>query len=108
VRNLRKEIDALDRLGLTKARRHFILNRADTHVGLEVADVEAAVGLRVAAALPSSRLVPLSMNQGRTLVVDEPDSPVARELLAFAATFLDVDTLTRPNERASRFSLRRR
>jgi pilus assembly protein CpaE len=108
VRNLRKEIDALDRLGLTRARRHFILNRADTHVGLEVADVESAVGHQVVAALPSSRLVPLSMNQGRTVVVDEPDSPVARELLAFAATFLDVDTLTRPNERASRFSLWRR
>jgi pilus assembly protein CpaE len=107
VRNLGKEIDALDRLGLTNARRHFILNRADARVGLEVADVETAVGLKVEAALPSSRLVPLSMNQGRTLVLDEPDSHLARELVGFANRFLDAEarvTAARP----SRFSRRRR
>ncbi len=109
VRNLGKEIDALNRLGLTGARRHFILNRADTRVGLEVADVEAALSLEVEAALPSSRLVPLSMNQGRTLVLDEPESPVARQLLDFARRFLDTDTHVRSTPAArSRFSLRRR
>ena len=72
VRNLSKEVDALNRLGFTSARRHFVLNRADTRVGLEVADVEVAVGMKVEAAIPSSRDVPLSMNQGRTLVLDDP------------------------------------
>jgi pilus assembly protein CpaE len=108
VRNLGKEIDALDRLGLTAARRHFILNRADARVGLEIADVEAAIGLKVEAALPSSRLVPLSMNQGRILVLDETDSPVARELLAFAGRFLPVEATARPAGRPGRFSLWRR
>jgi pilus assembly protein CpaE len=108
VRNLGKEIDALDRLGLTAARRHFILNRADARVGLEIADVEAAIGLKVEAALPSSRLVPLSMNQGRILVLDETDSPVARELLAFAGRFLPVEAATRQTGRPGRFSLWRR
>lgn len=108
VRNLGKEIDALDRLGLTAARRHFILNRADTRVGLEVSDVEAAIGQDIDAALPSSRLVPLSMNQGRILVLDEPDSPVARELLMFASRFTDADIATRSGARSSRFSMWRR
>jgi pilus assembly protein CpaE len=109
VRNLGKEIDALDRLGLNGARRHFILNRADARVGLEVADVEAALGLRVEAALPSSRLVPLSMNQGRILVIDEPASPVAHQLLQFTQRFLDVDSPGRRLEsRRGRLSLWRR
>jgi len=108
VRNLGKEIDALDRLGLTAARRHFILNRADTRVGLEIADVEAAIGHPIDAALPSSRSVPLSMNQGRVLVLDEPDSPVARELLTFASRFLDADVAARAGSRSSRFSIWRR
>ena len=107
VRNLGKELDALDRLDLTSARRHFVLNRADARVGLEVADVETAVGLKVEAALPSSREVPLSMNQGRVLVLDEPDSPVAQEIMAFANRFLDEDKQP-ASTRPSRFSLRRR
>jgi pilus assembly protein CpaE len=107
VRNLGKELDALDRLGLTSARRHFVLNRADARVGLEVADVETAVGLKVEASLPSSRQVPLSMNQGRVLVLDEPDSPVAQQILNFANRFLDKGSQTE-STRSPKFSLRRR
>jgi pilus assembly protein CpaE len=107
IRNLGKEIDALDRVGFTDANRHFILNRADARVGLEVGDVEKAVGLKVDVALPSSRLVPLSMNQGRTLVLDDPDCPVSRELITFADRFLEVDD-AESSTRSSRFSLWRR
>lgn len=108
VRNLSKEVDALNRLGFTSARRHFVLNRADTRVGLEVADVEVAVGMKVEAAIPSSRDVPLSMNQGRTLVLDNPTAPVARELMELANRFLDVDAEPIPVARPAKFSLRRR
>lgn len=87
IRNLGKEVDALDRLGLVRAQRHFMLNRADARVGLELADVENAVGMPIVAALPSSRLVPLTMNEGRAIVLDEPDSSVSRELVRFARTF---------------------
>lgn len=87
IRNLSKEIDALDRAGMVAARRHFILNRADTRVGLEVADVEAAIGMKVDLALPSSRVVPLAMNRGRVLVLEEPDSQVAVQVRSFAQRF---------------------
>ena len=72
IRNLAKEIDALDRMAMVGAQRHFILNRADTRVGLEVADVESAIGMRVDAALPSSRAVPLAMNRGHAVVLESP------------------------------------
>jgi pilus assembly protein CpaE len=88
IRNLGKEISALDRLGIREPRRHFVLNRADARVGLELSDVEAAVGLPTTVALPSSRLIPLSMNQGSPVVLDEPDSPVARQLTRLAAVFV--------------------
>jgi pilus assembly protein CpaE len=108
VRNLGKEVDALNRLGFTNARRHFVLNRADTRVGLEVADVEVAVGLPVEAAIPSSRDVPLSMNQGRTLTFDEPGSPVARELTALANRFLEAGATPIDVARPARGLFRRR
>jgi pilus assembly protein CpaE len=108
VRNLGKEIDALNRLGFTSARRHFVLNRADTRVGLEIEDVEAAVGLRVEAAIPSSRDVPLSMNQGRTLVLDEPTSAVSIELSRLANRLLEPEADPISIPRPSKFTLRRR
>lgn len=87
IRNLGKEISALDRLGMTSARRHFVLNRADARVGLELHDVEAAIGLRVTEALASSRSVPLTMNQGRALVLEEPDAPLAQQIKSLARVF---------------------
>ena len=107
IRNLGKEIDALDRLGLRAARRHFILNRADARVGLEVADVESAIGMHTSAALPSSRSVPLSMNQGRPVVLEEPGSPVSAQLLQFAASLLPQSEQEAAAERRGRFFRRR-
>lgn len=107
IRNLSKEIDALDRLGMTGARRHFILNRADTRVGLEVADVEAAVGMPVDAALPSSRLVPLAMNRGRAVVLEDPESLVARQVRSFATRFTPLTDDATAGSRP-RFGFRRR
>ena len=107
IRNLGKEIDALDRMESTSARRHFVLNRADARVGLEIADVEAAIGMKASAALPSSRVVPLSMNQGKTLVISDPDSPVAKELIAFARTFMPTNDAATSTERQRRFFKRR-
>jgi pilus assembly protein CpaE len=71
------------------ATRHFVLNRADARVGIEVADVRAALGREVDASIPSSRSVPLAMNQGRPFVVDDPSSPAAREIARLAGRFVE-------------------
>jgi pilus assembly protein CpaE len=64
VRGLHKSVDALDRIGMTAARRHFVLNRSDAKVGLEIADIEATIGAPFDVLLPSHRSMPMSMNQG--------------------------------------------
>jgi pilus assembly protein CpaE len=79
VRSLRKEIEALELLGMTHQRRHFVVNRADSKVGLDIRDVEASVGLPVDVAVPSSRLVPLAMNHGSPVLESDPRSPVGRQ-----------------------------
>jgi pilus assembly protein CpaE len=84
VRSLRKELDALDALGITGARRHLVVNRADSRVGLTVGDVEAAIGMEAAVAVPTSPAVALSMNSGSPVVESERRSPVGRALLGFA------------------------
>ena len=80
VRNVRKEIDVLDRLGVTSAQRHLVLNRSDAKVGLDPDDIEGFVGMPIDVSVPSSRLVPLSNNEGAPLLGTDPKSPVARSL----------------------------
>ena len=43
--------------------------------------------MKVDAALPSSRMVPLSMNSGEVVVRQEPESDVAKELIRLAHKF---------------------
>ncbi len=80
ARAVRKEIDAFNLLGLITQRRHLVLNRADARVGLSAEDIEGTVGLEVSVSIPSSRSVPLSMNQGIPLLEGAQKSPVSRSL----------------------------
>jgi pilus assembly protein CpaE len=106
VRNLGKEVYALDRVGLLPANRHFVLNRADARVGIDVNDVRAALGMDIAAAVPSTRAVPLSMNQGQPLVIDDPAAPAARELLKLARRFVRDGGPVEPEDGPSRHQAR--
>jgi pilus assembly protein CpaE len=86
VRATLKELKALDMLGL-KQPRHFVVNRADARVGLPLAEVETTVGLPVVCAIPSSRSVPISVNQGTPVIVSDARSSVAEALSGLVATF---------------------
>ncbi|MEJ7766094.1 MAG: AAA family ATPase, partial [Acidimicrobiales bacterium] len=89
VRGLRKALDALDLLGMTKARRHLILNRADDKVGLSARDVETTVGLPVEASIPTSRAVQIAVNQGSPVAGSDPRSPAGTALIDLAGGFVD-------------------
>ena len=89
VRGLRKAIDVLDLLGMTRPRRHLVLNRADDRVGLSARDVEATLGLPVDVSLPTSRSVQIAINQGSPIVESEPRSPAARAFSELAQRFVE-------------------
>jgi len=92
VRGLHKVISALHTLELLREKtKHFVLNRADSKVGINISDVEAAVGIEVGVRIPSSRLVPRSMNEGTPLIESSPKSPVARSFLEVADIFSPHD-----------------
>lgn len=89
LRSLRKVIEAVDALGIDHAERHFVLNRADSKVGIDVEEAAALVGMHVSAEIPSSRAVPLAMNRGIPVVEESPRSPVSRGFKAVAGLFVD-------------------
>jgi pilus assembly protein CpaE len=89
VRGVHKLIDILDRLQLRSQRRHLVLNRSDARVGLLANDISTTTGLPVALTIPSSRAVPVAMNQGVSMIESNSRSPISRAVQAFAACFLD-------------------
>jgi pilus assembly protein CpaE len=91
VRGMRKLVDALDRLGIQKPQRHFVLNRADSKVGVDTKDAASVMGMPVSVELPSARTVPLSMNQGIPVVEHSPRSPVAKRFMQAALLLANED-----------------
>jgi pilus assembly protein CpaE len=87
VKHLSKALDTLLTIGLPRERFRVVLNRADSKVGLDVSDVERVMKIQVDGMVPSSRLVPTSLNKGRPVVIDEPSSEVAVAVRQLAAKF---------------------
>ena len=87
VKHLSKALDTLLTIGLPRERFRVVLNRADSKVGLDASDVERVMKIRVDAMIPSSRLVPTSLNKGRPVVLEEPSSEVSQSIRNLAARF---------------------
>jgi pilus assembly protein CpaE len=81
IRATVKEIEALRVIGKPQHLWHFVLNRADARTGLTIPAIERTVGINVDVAIPSSRSVPLSLNQGEPIVLSDPRSAVTLAML---------------------------
>jgi pilus assembly protein CpaE len=90
VKHLGKALDTLLQIGLPRDRFRVVLNRADSKVGLDASDVERVMKVQVDAMIPSSRLVPTSLNKGRPVVLDEPSSEVAVAVRQLAGRFIEA------------------
>lgn len=65
-------------LNVPGRRIKLVLNRADSKVGLSIADVEKSVGTKVFATIPSDRLIPRAVNLGVPVIVNAPRSEVSK------------------------------
>jgi pilus assembly protein CpaE len=84
LKNLRVALDMLDLLSYPRQIRSVVLNRADAKVGLSLDDVERVVRCPIAAYVPSSRAVPVSINRGTPITISNPAHPVSRAIVRFA------------------------
>ena len=88
VRSVRIALETLDLLELDLPDVRIVMNRAGADVGLDTADIEAALRREIAYALPSDRAVPLSVNRGRAVVTDDPRSRAARSLMGVSRSLV--------------------
>jgi len=88
VKHLSKALETLLTIGLPRERFRIVLNRADSRVGLDAADVERVMKIQVDTMIPSSRLVPTCLNKGRPVVLEEPGSEVSDSIRRLATRFV--------------------
>jgi pilus assembly protein CpaE len=87
VKHLSKALETLLTIGLPRERFRIVLNRADSKVGLDAGDVERVMKIEVDTMIPSSRLVPTSLNKGRPVYLEEPNSEVSQSIRQLAMRF---------------------
>lgn len=91
VRSFRTTLITLDEIGLTAAPRHIVLTRADARVGLNVEDIERTIGRPIDVTVPSTRAVPLSMNQGMPILqTEQRRTAVHQALTRLTERFVDL------------------
>ncbi len=84
IKNTRISLQKLRQLGFTNGRVNLVLNRSDSKVLLEPAEVEHALGDRIVAHIPSDRCVPRAVNKGVPVITDVPRCNVSRSLMGLA------------------------
>jgi pilus assembly protein CpaE len=101
LKNLRVALDMLDMLSYPRQIRSVVVNRADSKVGLSLEHVRKVTRCEIAAHIPSSRAVPISVNKGVPIVLDSPGHPVSQSLMRFVQR-LRAPSTGRPAEGRSR------
>lgn len=109
VRSVRTTLITLDEIGLTTPARHVVLTRADARVGLNVDDIERTIGRPIDVTVPSTRAVPLSINQGTPILQSEQRrSAVHQALMQLLERFVDAPAQTTTARSGPRVWRRRR
>jgi pilus assembly protein CpaE len=88
LKNVRLALQTLELLSFPTSRIRFVLNRANSKVGLTKREVEAALKVEVANEVPSERVVPLSVNRGEAAVLAEPGAEYSKAILELAKSIL--------------------
>jgi pilus assembly protein CpaE len=84
LKNLRLALDVFAPLGYRREDQVVVLNRSDSKVGLTDGDIERVVRGQIDVRVPSSRDVPVSVNRGVPLALEQPNHPVSKAVRSLA------------------------
>ena len=88
LKNVRLALQTLELLSFPTKRLRFVLNRANTKVGLTKREVEAALKVEIAQEIPSDRIVPVCVNRGNPATLSESGSDFSKAILQLAKSVL--------------------
>jgi pilus assembly protein CpaE len=84
IKNVRLSLQTLELLSFPSERVGVVLNRSNTNVGIQRAEVERALETKIRADLPSDRAVPLGVNRGKPVVLADPGADFAKAIAELA------------------------
>ncbi len=80
IKNLKISLKLLEQLKFPSEKIITIVNRSNTKVGIEVADIEETIFTKIDILIPSSIMVPLSINKGKPIIDSYPRSTIAASI----------------------------
>jgi pilus assembly protein CpaE len=101
LKNVRLAMQTLELLSFPTSRVKFVLNRANTKVGLSKREVETALKVSIDAELPSDRSVPIAVNQGTPVVLSDSGSDFSKAIQSLAKTVLPQSAQAKKQRRLS-------
>ena len=87
VKHLKTVFRTMGLMAYPEEKLIIVINRADSKVGLDMAEVERHLGRRVKFTLSSSVEVPRALNAGEILLLSKPGCKVAHELTDLVRLF---------------------
>ena len=106
LKNVRLALQTLELLSFPANRARFVLNRANSKVGLSKKEIEAALKVQIANEIPSERVVPIAVNRGNPAVLSDPSSDYAKAVRELAKAVVPKEQPAPKGKRRS-FSLAR-
>jgi pilus assembly protein CpaE len=88
LKNTKLGFETLDLMGYPLDQIQFVLNRADSRVGISRDDVVGIVGHTPAISVPSSREIPRAVNEGTPIIRAGAKSEAARAFQTLAGLYL--------------------
>jgi len=80
IKNLKIALQLLDQLKFPRENIWIVLNRADSKVGITLEEIEETIQRKIDVAIPSDRIVPITVNKGTPVILDVPRSPVTKSI----------------------------
>ncbi|HEY4584607.1 MAG TPA: AAA family ATPase [Acidimicrobiia bacterium] len=85
VKNAKLALETLRLLKFSTANVKLVMNRSNSKARLDNKEIESALKMEIAAAVPSDAAVPNSVNEGRPVVETDPKGKVAKGFESVAA-----------------------
>lgn len=98
LKNLKLGLETLELMGYPQTAIRFVLNRADSQVGISLDDVHAIVGRMPDVLVPSDRAITRSVNEGTPIALKGKSSQAAQAFHALASLYTDAPS-TPPRRR---------
>jgi pilus assembly protein CpaE len=84
LKNVRLSLQTLELLSFPASRIRFVLNRANSKVGMKKKEVEGALDITIGFEIPSDRAVPLGVNKGAPPAIADTGCDFAKAVRAVA------------------------